>query len=206
MSIRVESPAETKSTDVTSKPVAKRHSVSESSPLLSPHDSQSGPVERPEKGPNFYRCIFSKPNFTSGVYCSFISGLLTAIFNATVPLHTRDAFHWGGVQAGLIFAALQAPRLVMSPLVGWLKDRVGTRMPTVCGFTTLAPFIWLLGVPRSKHFLSTSFENWGPEVYILAMVCIGFQLTFLNGAGTIEATGKLNDSSGSSFADEIKGD
>jgi Na+/melibiose symporter-like transporter len=204
MPVGVESPAETKSTDVTGKSVAERHSVSERSPLLSAHDNQTGTVETQEKGPNFYRCIFSKPNFTGGVYCSFISGLLTAIFNATVPLHTRDAFNWGGVQSGLIFAALQAPRLVMSPLVGWLKDRVGTRMPTVCGFTILAPFIWLLGVPGSKQFLSTSFENWGPEVYVIAMVCIGFQLTFLNGSGTIEATGKPNASSRPYFQDEIK--
>jgi hypothetical protein len=77
-------------------------------------------------------------------------------------------------------------------------------MPTVCGFTILAPFIWLLGVPGSKQFLSTSFENWGPEVYVIAMVCIGFQLTFLNGSGTIEATGKPNASSHPYFQDEIK--
>ncbi|KAJ5920886.1 hypothetical protein N7466_009212 [Penicillium verhagenii] len=139
-------------------------------------------------GPNFYFCIFSKANFVAGIYCSIMFGILMTTFNATVPLHVRDVFGWGSMQSGLMFASLQAPRLIMAPVVGWLKDRFGTRMPTTFGFAILAPSLWLLGLPGSAQFPSKSMENWGPTLYILAMTLVGFQSAFLNGSGMIEAT------------------
>ncbi|KAJ5933437.1 hypothetical protein N7454_005766 [Penicillium verhagenii] len=172
-------------TDSTSIPVT----FSETSPLLSNHSDQSSEIHTtPDTGPNFYFCIFSKASFVAGIYCSIMFGLLMTTFNATVPLHVRDVFGWGGMQSGLMFASLQAPRLIMAPVVGWLKDRFGTRMPTTFGFAILAPSLWLLGLPGSTQFPSTSMENWEPTLYVLAMTLVGFQSAFLNGSGMIEAT------------------
>lgn len=167
------------------------NSPSESSPLLSNDHDIPESYAAPKTGPNFYRCIFSQPNFIGGVYCIFMFGLIGATFNATIPLHVREAFQWGGIETGLVFGALQAPRLICSPLVGWLKDRVGTQIPTAFGLAMLAPSLWLLGIPGSEKFQFTNEEYWGPRLYVLAMILIGFHLTFLNGAGTIEATGEL---------------
>lgn len=171
--------------------VTERGSPSENSPLLSTHSDGSETYAVPKTAPNFYKCIFSKPNFAGGIYCSFMFGLLVATFNATVPLHVREVFQWGGMQSGLMFGALQAPRLAVTPLVGWLKDRVGTRIPTAFGFAILAPLLWLLGIPGSEQFPFMNQENRGPVLYVLAMTLIGLQFSFLNGAGSIEATGKL---------------
>jgi hypothetical protein len=78
----------------------------------------------------------------------------------------------------------------MSPFVGWLKDRYGTKIPTAFGFATLAPSVWLLGVPGSAQ-CPFSVGDRGPTIYVWAMILVGFQTTFMNGSGMIEATGKL---------------
>ncbi|KAJ6175578.1 hypothetical protein N7485_002492 [Penicillium canescens] len=174
-------------------PAIKQDSPSEHSPLLSSQrisNHYDGPETQdpPKATPNFYKCIFSKPNFSAGLWCGFMFGVIFTAFNTTVTLHVRDAFQWGGMQTGLTFAALQAPRLVMSPFVGWLKDRIGTRIPTVYGYAILTPLIWLLGVPGSGLFSWADTESRGPALYVLAMVLIGFNSTFLNAAGAIEAT------------------
>ncbi|KAI9044652.1 major facilitator superfamily domain-containing protein [Aspergillus affinis] len=161
---------------------------SERAPFIDLEDADLDPHAKPKTSPNFYRCIFSKRNFVCGIYCSFTFGLLMTTFNTTVPLHVREVFNWGGMPSGLMFAALQAPRLVMSPIVGWLKDRVDSRMPTTAGLAILAPLMWLLGVPGNPSFPWANFGTRGPVLYVLTMCAIGIQSTFLNGGGTIEAT------------------
>lgn len=177
-------------TDTTGDSITEQDPVSERSALLPTRLEESETYTAPKTIPNFYRCIFSKVNFVAGVYLSVVFGLLITSFNATIPLHVRDVFGWGGMQSGFMFACLQAPRLAMSPFVGWLKDRFGTRIPTAFGFATLAPLYWLLGVPGSAQFPSIDTETWGSTIYVSAMILIGFQTTFLNGSGMIEATGK----------------
>jgi MFS family permease len=179
--------------DTTTDPAIEQDSPSEHSPLLSSQrisDHYDGPKTQdpPKATPNFYKCIFSKPNFSAGLWCGFMVGVIFTAFNTTVTLHVRDAFQWGGMQTGLTFAALQAPRLVMAPFVGWLKDRIGTRIPTVYGYAVLTPLFWILGIPGSGLFPWADTESRGPALYVLAMVLIGFNSTFLNAAGAIEAT------------------
>jgi MFS family permease len=77
---------------------------------------------------------------------------------------------------------------MMSPFVGWLKDRKGTRIPTVYGYAILTPLIWFLGIPGSGLFSWADTKSRGPALYVLAMVLIGFNSSFLNAAGAIEAT------------------
>ncbi|KAJ5190938.1 uncharacterized protein N7498_009923, partial [Penicillium cinerascens] len=175
-------------TGTTGDSVTEPDSPSENSPLLSTDSDGSETYAVPKTTPNFYKCIFSKPNFVGGIYCSFIFGLLVATFNATVPLHVREVFQWGGMQSGLMFGALQAPRLVVTPLVGWLKDRAGTRIPTAFGFAILAPLLWLLGIPGSEQFPFINAVIRGTVLYVLVMTLIGIQFSFLNGSGSIEAT------------------
>ncbi|KAB8232380.1 major facilitator superfamily domain-containing protein [Aspergillus alliaceus] len=162
-------------------------SDSERVPFLRDKDDDSTTMSDKPAPPSFYRCVFSKPNFVGGVYSSFIFGLLLTAFNATLPLHVREVFHSGGMPSGLLFAALQAPRIVMAPLVGWLKDRVGTRFPTVFAFVGLTPLILFLGVPGNEQFAVANTSQRGQVMYVVLMIFIGFEFAFLNNAGAIEA-------------------
>lgn len=165
---------------------------SERSPLLA--DQRNGDSTPTEAGPapNYYKVIFSKRNFSGGIFCNCVMAILITAFNATLPLHVRKVFHWGSMSAGLMFALLQAPRIVMTPVVGWLKDRYGTRDPTVFGFFILVPLVWLLGVPGSDGFSWFNTGDRGPVIYAVVVACVGLGSTFLNGAGTIEAAGKFD--------------
>jgi nitrate/nitrite transporter NarK len=119
-----------------------------------------------------------------------VSGVLITSFNATLPLHVREAFHWGGMPAGLLFAALQGPRIVLAPFVGCLKDRMGSKKPTVLAFILLAPLIWFLGLPGDDDFPTINGAGRGPGLYVATILLVGIHLTLLNGSGTFEATGK----------------
>lgn len=167
-------------------------SYSERSPLLAnQHHGGSPPTAEAGPAPNFYKTIFSKRNFSGGVFCNCVMAILLTAFNATLPLHVREVFHWGSMSAGLMFALLQAPRIFMTPIVGWLKDRMGTRDPTVFGFAVLVPLVWLLGVPGSDSLSWSNTGNRGPVIYAVVVASVGLASTFLNGAGTIEAAGEL---------------
>ena len=118
-----------------------------------------------------------------------VIAILISTFDATLPLHVRDVFGWGSMQSGLLFVALQGPGLPFSVLVGWLKDRFGSRRPTFIGLLLLTPLIWFLGVPGDDRFPFANEGDRGRIIYSVTMALIGMTICLLNGAGTIEATG-----------------
>lgn len=85
-------------------------------------------------------------------------------FATTLPLHVLAAFDWGSLEAGLLFVALQGPAFIVSPFVGWLIDRIGTRGPTVFGFATLVPLLWIMGVPGDENY---SWANEGSRGFVI---------------------------------------
>lgn len=120
------------------------------------------------------------------VYAMVVSG-----FDATLPLHVRDAFNWGSLQSGLIFVGLSGPSIGLAPLIGWWKDRIGTRTPTTLGFLGLVPLLWLAGVPGDDRFPWANQGHLGQVIYAISMTAVGIMTAFLCGAGTIEATRML---------------
>lgn len=126
------------------------------------------------------------------MYCAFVYSLLDMTFTTTLPLHVRDTFHWGGMATGLMFATMQIPRMLLSPLGGRLKDVFGTRMPLFFAFATLSPLVWLLGVPGTPNFPWADPHTRGPSLYMSTMALIGVASSLLSGAGSIEAAGKSN--------------
>lgn len=116
---------------------------------------------------------------------------LAASYNTTVPMHVRSAFDWGSLPTGLIFAALQAPNILLSPLCGWLRDKMGIRLPTSLGFIVLAPLFWLLGAADQTQFPwghSKDSKDHAQATYIIAIIAIGCVQNLLTSVGTIEMT------------------
>lgn len=160
-------------------------------PSTDPDQQTTGQAVSEKTGIQFYLCLCSNGRFIGGVVSYFCFAVLTASFDTTLPLHVRDAFHWGSLPAGLLFAAFQGPAVFFSVPVGWLKDRVGTRYPTTIGFALLVPLMWLIGVPGDKRFPWASEERIGSILYSVAVTSIGIVICLLNGVGMMEATRKI---------------
>ncbi|KAJ5964972.1 uncharacterized protein N7479_004848 [Penicillium vulpinum] len=144
-------------------------------------------------GIGFYLCLCQNGRFVGGVVSYFCYAVLTASFDTTLPLHVRDAFHWGSLPAGLLFAAFQGPAVFFSVPVGWLKDRVGTRHPTTIGFALLVPLMWLIGVPGDERFPWACQEKYGSIIYSAAVTGVGIVICLLNGVGMMEATQAVDE-------------
>ncbi|EDP53743.1 hypothetical protein KXW65_002797 [Aspergillus fumigatus] len=173
----------------------------ENSPLLRPDNdtsTASRPVAAPETveektGLEYYVYMFRHRRFVTGVLGYFVFAILISSFDTTLPLHVRDAFDWDSMPAGLMFLALQGPGIALSPLVGWLKDRVGTQIPTTIGFLGLAPLMWLLGVPGDERFPWANQGQRGPIIYAMDVTAVGIVSVLLNGVGVLEATATIDE-------------
>ena len=137
----------------------------------------------------FYAYILRHRRFVAGVISYLTFAALISSFDTTLPLHVRDVFGWGSMLSGMMFFALQGPGIILSPLCGWLKDRVGTRWPTTVGFLALIPVMWLLGTPGDDRFPWANGGQTGQVIYTVCVTMVGALTCLLNGAGTIEATG-----------------
>ncbi|CAG8117722.1 unnamed protein product [Penicillium salamii] len=141
----------------------------------------------------FYIYLFRQPRFTAGTVCYFVFALFIASFESTLATHVRHTFGWGVFPVGLLFASIQGPGMVLSPLVGWLKDRVGSCVPTTIGFITIAPFLWLLGVAGDVRFPWATTGSRGEIIYVTCTTTIGCLVCLLNGAGMMEATETVDE-------------
>lgn len=160
-------------------------------PSTDPEPQVSTQAVSEKTGIQFYLCLCGNGRFVGGVVSYFCYAVLTASFDTTLPLHVRDAFRWGSLPAGLLFAAFQGPAVLLSVPVGWLKDRVGTRYPTTVGFALLVPLMWLIGVPGDERFPWAYEEKIGSIIYSVSVTCIGVVICLLNGVGMMEATRKF---------------
>ncbi|CAG7965326.1 unnamed protein product [Penicillium salamii] len=141
----------------------------------------------------FYVYLFRQPRFTAGIVCYFVFALFIASFESTLATHVRHTFGWGVFPVGLLFASIQGPGMVLSPLVGWLKDRVGSCVPTTIGFISVAPFMWLLGVAGDVRFPWATRGSRGEVIYATCTTTIGCLVCLLNGAGMMEATETVDE-------------
>lgn len=166
----------------------------ENAPLLQPQPPEVIPIQlrmRERTGLRFYITLFQHRKFVAGAVSYLVFAILTASFDTTLPLHVRDVFGWGSTQTGLLFVALQSPGIPLSPIVGWVKDRLGTRHPVTIGFLVLTPLTWLLGVPGDERFPWANEGDRGHIIYSVTVALIGVTICALNGAGTMEATSML---------------
>lgn len=139
-----------------------------------------------QKGIHFYICVFRHPRFLTAQYAYMLFSLLLSSLEATLPLHVQNAFGWGSFGAGMMFLGVQMPGILLGPIVGWLRDRVGTRHPTWIAFALLAPDMWLLGTPGDVRFPWAMGQR-GRAIYTASVICIGVFTNLLNGVGLIES-------------------
>ena len=109
-------------------------------------------------------------------------------FNATLALHVEKTFQWGPPQVGLLFLALAGPSALLGPPVGWLRDSIGVRAPTILG-TGLATLSYvLIGLAGSEKFASTPGLDAGKGIYIGGLAMMGIAIELTAGICIIEGT------------------
>ncbi|KAL4879263.1 putative MFS transporter [Aspergillus karnatakaensis] len=109
-----------------------------------------------------------------------------ASFSATIPLYVEDAFGWGPARAGALFGYLSVPSLFLSPLVGWIRDRVGVRLPTAVSAVLTAGLLAVLGIAGNRTLVPDLTA--GKALYTSTIVVIGIVRPFLGGVGVLEVT------------------
>ncbi|CAG7919284.1 unnamed protein product [Penicillium olsonii] len=173
----------------TESPCAEQTGCSEQEPLLNEAQNPKEEIG----GWRFYLYLFRQPRFTAGIISYFVFALFIASFESTLATHVWHTFGWGVFPVGLLFASIQGPGMVLSPLVGWLKDRVGSCIPTTIGFVSVAPFLWLLGAAGNERFPWATKGNTGEVIYAVCTTTFGCLMCLLNGAGMMEATETVDE-------------
>lgn len=136
----------------------------------------------------FWGVMFREKRVYGAVLNVIAFAMVYSGFDATLPLHLRDAFGWNSAHIGSIFLTLQVPAMFLSPFVGWSRDRVGLRWPTTIGWGLTAPLLWFSGVPGPDNFLGVGAGSRGQAAFVCSMIGIGVVLSFARGAGTFQLT------------------
>jgi sugar phosphate permease len=173
----------TETSDVESRTA---ENVNERTTLISP--SQDDYPKSADLEENFYKVILTNPRAATSLLGNFTVAFVLVTLDTTLPLYVTTEFGWGPAEVSLMFLILQLPSLVFSTLVGILKDRVGTRIPTALGFVSSAVFLALAGA--SDHWNGQT----GHAIYTVAIAGIGIGWTLAGGCGIIEITRKSSSS------------
>ncbi|KAJ5650511.1 uncharacterized protein N7484_004234 [Penicillium longicatenatum] len=175
--------------------IAEEINNSEVSPLLSPivqTDSKDGDIQPTLPPANFYYTMASDPRVLVSFANVFISSVLIAGLNTTLPVHLRQIFGWGPLDVGTMFLLLRIPAIVLGPLSGWLRDVVGLRYPTTIGWVLLGPLFMIMGVP-GNGLSWASGEDKGKPIFVFTVIGIGMMLPLIQGSGMLHALMVLDE-------------
>lgn len=156
--------------------------IDEHTSLLS---SGLNPQTEVKKGLQFYTYIFRHRSFVAALYAYMVFSILISAFEATLPLHVQEIFNWGSFPSGILFVLIGAPGILLNPLCGWLRDRLGTRHPTWIAFALLAPIMWLLGCPGDVRYPWANGAN-AQGIYIASVAGIGTVSCMLSSVAAVE--------------------
>ncbi|GAD93543.1 MFS transporter, putative [Paecilomyces variotii No. 5] len=149
------------------------------------------PIPVPRR--SFYHDILRSGRVVTALVISALSVFISSSFDATLPLHMQETFHWGTSATGLMFFCLQSSILTIGPLSGWLYDAIGPKYPITVSLICLIPLVWLLGVPGDPQFSWADGELTGPCLCIAAIIGIGVITPFFSGIGTLELTAFIKE-------------
>ncbi|KAJ5690051.1 MFS transporter [Penicillium macrosclerotiorum] len=150
--------------------------------------SQADTPTKESLAPNFWRIMLGNSRVITVLLITIWGPCLGTTLNATLPLYVQETFGWGPSRTGLLFFLIAAPGLLISALAGWLRDRIGTRLPATTALIFQGGCLVLLGFAGNVHFKWSSAENRGQALYISAIIILGMVRPFLSGIGPVELT------------------
>lgn len=167
----------------TSSSASSSHALETHSPLLF-----QGNQEAPSGIGSFWRSLLCNGRILICLLITFSSMTVSTSLYATLPLHIQEKFKWGPSSAGLLFAGLAVPGILVGPLAGWVRDMVGARYPAVIGAILQALFLSLSGIAGSDSFSWSSAQTGGKGIYSTSVIAIGILRPFVSGIAPAELT------------------
>ncbi|KAK8123586.1 MFS-type transporter protein [Apiospora kogelbergensis] len=124
---------------------------------------------RPE-GVSFRRLMLN-PRLLAAFTGWLVVGSFETAFDSVLPIFVEQTYHWAVIGAGLIFLGFYLPGIIVSPICGYLMDRIRNSPRILCfaGFAVSGPAFILMGLTE------------GPQVSKQALLCV---LLSLIGIGT----------------------
>ncbi|OQE15900.1 hypothetical protein PENSTE_c026G03717 [Penicillium steckii] len=107
---------------------------------------------------------------------------------ATLPSHIEENFQWGPKQAGLLFAGLAVPGILIGPFAGWVRDKIGARYPALVGSILQALCLGMSGIAGTDAFPWSNAQSGGKAMYSVSLVAIGILRPFVSGIAPAELT------------------
>ncbi|KAF7192758.1 putative MFS-type transporter C18.02 [Pseudocercospora fuligena] len=185
-------PAASRTAKSDARPRSESHGPSEDEPLLQDSSNDNDESKR-VASQGFYSIMFRQGKTYAAIFNVIAFSTILSGFDATLPVHLRDAFGWGPAPIGSIFLGLQIPAMCLAPFVGWLRDRIGLKWPTTIGWALTAPLLWFAGVPGDADFLGIGSDARGQGTFVACIISIGIVWSFVRGAGTFQLTAVLHD-------------
>ncbi|KAJ5462684.1 hypothetical protein N7475_007628 [Penicillium sp. IBT 31633x] len=139
----------------------------------------------------FWKFLLCDSRVVTALIVTVLTTAMLTSFHATLPLHTEEVFGWKSRQVGIMFSLLSVPALFLSTPAGWLRDRVGVRVPITISLALHAVFHVLVGVAGNANFPWATSDTRGQTLYITSIVCLGILRPFVTGVGPVEVTGPM---------------
>lgn len=158
----------------------------ENTSLLSSHEN----AQNSSTVDNFWRIMLCDSRVLTALLVAITSTTVGTSFHATLPLYVQETFGWGPGTTGFLFSCLIFPTLLISPLAGWVRDRVGVRVPAVASSILQAWLLTLLGIAGSDRISWASAQNLGGTLYIACIICLGAVRPFMTSVGPVELAGR----------------
>lgn len=113
-------------------------------------------VESRTRNPVLNLSLFRNKAFSTSVISLVIFFNSTAAVVILMPFYFARVLHYGALQTGIALTVAPVVMIVLSPLAGWLSDRLGSRVLATIGMATVvAGLVSLLTLGQSTSMVSS---------------------------------------------------
>ncbi|MFT9487317.1 MAG: MFS transporter [Tepidibacillus sp.] len=120
--------------------------------------------------------LFKNPVFTIGNITGLSSYALMMFPSILLPLFLHNVTHLEILQIGFLMTSQAVTMLIVSPISGWLADRIGYDLPSLVGMGLSAVGLWLMG----NFNLTTSRMD-----IIIALILFGIGMGFFQSPNNV---------------------